>query len=128
MPSLHGLKILIVDPDPDSCALLVALLEPFTDQVRVATSSDDAVQLLEELHPSIVVSDIVMPKRDGYWLVEQLKAQYIPAIAVSALPKDEGDRALTAGFCGWFQKPVDLDQLLNALMSFQPNAQAQLNQ
>ncbi|MBD1848139.1 response regulator [Cyanobacteria bacterium FACHB-63] len=120
MDELHGLKILVVDDDPDSCVLLALLLAEAATQVETVGSSEEALRQLEQFRPDVVIIDIALPGRDGYWLLTQLKTKDIPAIAVTALPIHECDLALAAGFRDWLSKPMDFDRLLESVMRFQP--------
>ena len=66
----------------------------------------------------MLVSDISMPGRDGYWLVREAKAQRpaLPAIALTALAaRDDARRAREAGFDRHLAKPVEADRLVDAI-------------
>jgi signal transduction histidine kinase len=109
----RGLRILVVDDERDTLDLIAFLLEQRGARVATATSVSEALSTLESFKPSILVSDIGMPKQDGYSLLEKiqslrLEGNNIPAIALSAYARDE-DRAqaLKAGFQKYISKPVD---------------------
>jgi len=117
---VQELKVLIVDDDPDSCEFLATFLEEFAVATQTANSCEEALSTIECWQPDVVISDIAMPDHDSYYLLTQLQIKGIPAIALTALPDDEREFALMAGFCGWLSKPVEFNNLLSALMCFMP--------
>jgi two-component system CheB/CheR fusion protein len=81
------------------------------------------MRVLEEFEPQVLVSDIAMPREDGYSLLRRIRALGpeqggdIPALALTALAgEDDRQRALSAGFQMHLAKPVDFDRLEAALM------------
>jgi len=110
---LAGLRVLVVDDEPDSRALLERLLQECQASVVTAASADEAMSVLTREAPHLLVSDIGMPGTDGYALLRQIRAlgnsrAIIPAIAVTAYVRSE-DKALAAraGFQAHLSKPVD---------------------
>jgi PAS domain S-box-containing protein len=120
--SLAGLKVLVVDDEPDARDLIRRVLESCEAAVTVATSAAEALELLEAEHPDVIVSDIGMPDEDGYDLIRQVRAKHsakhIPAAALTAFARTEDrKRALLAGFQTHIAKPVDPDELTAAVAS-----------
>jgi CheY-like chemotaxis protein len=119
-PRLDGLSILLVDDNRDNRELLEESLSHFGATVRTASNAEDALQQFKDAPSALVVTDVAMPGRSGVWLLEQLRS--LPAvgqvrvIAVTgrALP-DEQQRLRTAGFDALMVKPLDLDDLVNAI-------------
>jgi PAS domain S-box-containing protein len=118
-PSLEGLKILVVDDEPDTREVLRRLLESCAAQVLAAASAREALALLRQEKPHVLVSDIGMPHEDGYWLIEQVRSLApeeggaIPALALTALARAEDRlRALRAGFQAHTAKPVETVELI----------------
>jgi PAS domain S-box-containing protein len=118
---LDGVRILIVDDDGDTCAVMSRILVETGALVTTAESVDDALSELEKFTPHVLVSDIGMPERDGYDLIREVRArglsyQTLPAIALTALagPKDRR-RALLAGYQVHVAKPVDAGELTAAI-------------
>jgi CheY-like chemotaxis protein len=70
---LEGVHILVVDDEEDARELLVALLSQCKVRISTAGSAAEALQIVKEARPHIVVSDIGMPGEDGYELVRQLR-------------------------------------------------------
>jgi PAS domain S-box-containing protein len=111
---LDGLRILIVDDDLESCEMMIAALDSYGAFVRCATSAIDAIGMLAEFGPDLVLSDIAMPGRDGYAVLSGIRAiettlgRRVPVAAVTAYAHAEDrERALAAGFDQYVAKPVD---------------------
>ncbi|MBD1842852.1 PAS domain S-box protein [Cyanobacteria bacterium FACHB-63] len=116
---LAGLKILAVDDEADNLDFLVFLLETAGAIVRGVQSASSALETLPEFAPDILVSDIAMPDFDGYELIKQIRQKSeIPAIALTAYAGEANQRQiLKAGFQRHLAKPVDPDELVNAIVS-----------
>jgi signal transduction histidine kinase/CheY-like chemotaxis protein len=115
---LQGVRVLVVDDEPDARALVERLLHDCHASVVTAASADEALQLLANESPHVLVSDIGMPGTDGYSLVRSIRARHdacasVPAIALTAYVRSE-DRAMAiaAGFHCHLTKPVDPVDLL----------------
>jgi PAS domain S-box-containing protein len=116
---LRGLRVLVVDDQPD---LLELLDETLTLAGATVIRCDEAVGALDELQrvrPDLLITDLAMPDRDGYWLIEQVRALpaehggLTPAIALTAYARiGERRRLLTAGFQEYVPKPVNPAELL----------------
>ncbi|HEY9664023.1 MAG TPA: response regulator, partial [Allocoleopsis sp.] len=119
---LPGLQALVIDDEPDLRDIIAFVLEQAGATVRLAASASAALQLIEQSLPDVIVCDIGMPNMDGYMLMRQLRALppeqggQIPAIALTAYA-GESDRqqALAAGFQQHLAKPVEPDELVNAV-------------
>jgi PAS domain S-box-containing protein len=119
---LRGLRVMVVDDEPDARELLVALLEHHGAVVRAAASVDEALPLLERERPDVLVSDIGMPGADGYELIRRVRAcdaaagGVTPAAALTGFARPEdGRRALEAGFNTHLCKPVDPVELVETV-------------
>ncbi len=119
---LDELEILVVEDDSDGRALLVAVLAERGAVVTEAESAEDALKRIQSRPPDVIVSDIAMPGRDGYWLMRQVGGT-IPGVAVTALLRDE-DRAEAeaAGFLRHVPKPLDTEELVKAIVSVAQSA------
>lgn len=117
-PSLTGLRVLVVDDDPDSRAVIAEMLLQFGAEVLTAASAHEALQAVELWTPHVLLSDIEMPNEDGYSLLQKVRSRddqrgsFIPAAALTAYgrPTDRV-RALKAGFQTYLAKPVDPHEL-----------------
>ncbi len=122
LTNLSGRRALVIDDDLDSLHLLMALLEDCGMEVLIAESAEVGLHLIEQHHPDLLISDIGMPDQDGIMMIQTLRqwpaAQggLTPAIALTAyVDAQTRDRAIAAGFQRHLSKPLDLDQLNQAL-------------
>jgi signal transduction histidine kinase/ActR/RegA family two-component response regulator len=120
--ALKGLKILVVDDEPDARRLIKRLLETCQAQVFTAESADAAMKIVADERPDILLSDIGMPVADGYELLRRVRSLTpeqgggIPAIALTAFARSEDRiRALRAGFMLHVPKPVEPRELIATL-------------
>jgi PAS domain S-box-containing protein len=116
---LDGLVVLVVDDEPDARELLQQFLESAGARTAMATSVDDAMEVLSHGDaPDIIVSDIGLPDRDGYEFMRRVrrlrgKVAEVPAAAVTALSRsDDRRRALMAGYQTHLAKPIDQNELV----------------
>jgi CheY-like chemotaxis protein/anti-sigma regulatory factor (Ser/Thr protein kinase) len=114
VPVLDGVKVLVVDDEPDARELIAAALESCGAEVHVAASALDALDALEEAQPHVLLSDLGMPHEDGYALIRRVRSLdpdrggAIPAAALTAYAGPEiGQRARAAGFQVHVAKPVE---------------------
>jgi signal transduction histidine kinase len=123
-PSLDGLRIVIVDDEPDALQLLSTILEGCGASVRAAGNAAGALELVRAFRPEVLVSDIGMPREDGYTLIQKVRA--LPpeeggqthAIALTAYARtSDRTRALTAGFHSHVPKPVEPNELFAVIAS-----------
>lgn len=120
--ALVGVHVLVVDDDRDSRQLLKTLLEYCGALVTTVGSARDAIKTLRRVIPDVVVSDITMPREDGYWLIGQIRnlttrdGGGVPAIAITAHGDEHGPhRTLAAGFHAHLRKPIDPWELCRAV-------------
>ena len=116
---LTGVRILVVEDDPDTRDLLAFLLEDYGACVMVVASASDALTAFESFKPDVLISDIGMPVEDGYSFLRQIRSLppeqggQIPAIALTAYAKQEDQQeALIAGFQQHISKPVEPQSLV----------------
>ncbi len=108
---LSGIKVLVVDDEPETCRVIKWALAQFRADVVTATSAAEALSLVESTLPDILISDIGMPEVDGYELLKRIRSlpggREIPAIALTAFarPEDEA-KSLAAGYAVHISKPV----------------------
>lgn len=110
-------SILAVDDEPDNLEVFKETLELVYDSVvRVARSCDEALQTLDTFHPTIIVTDLSMPKADGYVLLHRLRERsdtaQLPIVALTAhAMAGDRERVLAAGFDGYISKPFNIGTL-----------------
>ena len=114
VPVLHGVRVLVVDDEPDARELIAAALESRGAEVHVAASVLDALDALEEAQPHVLLSDLGMPHEDGYSLIRRVRSLdpdrggAIPAAALTAYAGPEiSQRTRAAGFQVHLAKPVE---------------------
>jgi PAS domain S-box-containing protein len=123
-PSLEGLRILVVDDDPDSNEVVRMLLSSCQAEIEVAGSVAQAIDALRRFDAHLLVSDIGMPVQDGYALIRKVResdaqrSRPLPAIALTAYGSiDDRVRLFSAGFQAHLTKPVDPAELLALVAS-----------
>lgn len=121
---LSGIRILVVDDEPDSRELIERVLSECKAQVVVASTGETALRAVEHERPDVLVSDIGMPGMDGYELLKRVRALgearggRLPAIALTAFARSEDrTRALRAGFQVHVSKPVEPSELIATVAS-----------
>ncbi len=122
---LDGLQVLVVDDNTDSLEYITIVLEDEGALVKAVTSVAEALLVLEQQSPDVLISDIGMPVADGYSLIRQVRSQEaerrasgvvvqsLPAIALTAYAREE-DRvqACAAGFQHHLAKPIEPSELV----------------
>jgi signal transduction histidine kinase/ActR/RegA family two-component response regulator len=121
---LTGIKVLIVDDESDARELLYRVLADCGAQVLSAGTAEEALRLVKEERPHILVSDVGMPGVDGYELLRRVRALgesaggKVPAVALTAFARSEDrTRALRAGFLVHVSKPVEPSELVATVAS-----------
>lgn len=95
IPSLAGLRILLVDDEPEAREVISTILTQTGAEVATAASVREALYLVDQWKPLVLISDIGMPNEDGYSLIRKLRqlpaeaGGQIPAIALTALARTQ---------------------------------------
>jgi PAS domain S-box-containing protein len=122
-PPLRNLRVLVVDDEPDSNEVVSTLLSSCGAEVRIAGSAADGLEELRRWTPDVIVSDIGMPREDGYSFMAKVRARAgeggrIPAIALTAYATlDDRVRIFSVGFQAHVVKPINPDELLAVVAS-----------
>jgi CheY-like chemotaxis protein len=121
-PALLGLKILVVDAEPDNRELMGRVLTDGGASVRLASSADEALAELDREPVDVLVSDIGMPGKDGYDLIRAVRSlpnptkASVPAIALTAFAMKGDEEAMRAAGCdGYVTKPIRYREFLQEL-------------
>jgi signal transduction histidine kinase/DNA-binding response OmpR family regulator len=119
-PILKGLRLLVVDDEPDTRELLKFVISQCDSEVTTAGSAAEALQFLETTQFDMLVSDVGMPEEDGYSLIRKVrnlaKNGNIPALALTAYARSEDrSQALRAGFNMHLSKPIEPAELMVVL-------------
>ena len=122
--NVKGVRVLVVDDEPDSASLIRRMLEECHATVVTAGSADEAIERLSAESFDVLLSDIGMPDRTGYDLIRQIRqtkpdrGNDIPAAAVTAYVRPEDRvRVLQAGFQMHLHKPVEASELIATVAS-----------
>jgi CheY-like chemotaxis protein/anti-sigma regulatory factor (Ser/Thr protein kinase) len=118
-PELDGLRVLVVDDEPDTRELLAAVLTSCGAQVIQAATAAEAFEHVERTRPDVLITDIGMPEEDGYSLLARIRSLPpergggMPAAALTAYARAEDRaRALRSGFQMHVPKPVEPAELI----------------
>ncbi len=123
--SLTGVHVLVVDDDTDAREVIRTILEYCGALAMTAETARRALAVLDHIVPDVIVIDIVMPGRSGYWLIEEIrkrppdKGGAVPALACTGYADlHPRERLQAAGFQKDLRKPIDpweLSRLVAAL-------------
>ena len=120
--SLATVKVLVVDDDAASLDYFSFALETCGAVVTVATSAREALEIIPQVSPDVILSDIAMPGEDGYWLLGEIRRHAdrgvsgLPVVAATAYGRNHPrERVLAAGFHEHLSKPVDPDLLCRVI-------------
>jgi CheY-like chemotaxis protein/two-component sensor histidine kinase len=122
--NIEGIRVLVVDDEPDARQLLKRLLENCAATVMLAASAAEAYEQVTKNCPDVLVSDLGMPGEDGFSLMRRIRALRpeeggaVPAVALTAFARSE-DRvnAVLAGFQHHVAKPVETAELITMVAS-----------
>ena len=112
--------ICIVDDDPDVCELVEYKLVQNGHVVLSATNGQDALRLVPEASPALVLLDVMMPGLSGFEVLEQLRAsaatRELPIIMLTAKAQDaDAERGYALGANDYVLKPFSPRELLNRI-------------
>ena len=122
--SLQGVSVVAVDDDRDAIELVRDILESGGAQVTTASSAPEALDLLQRLHPDVLVADLGLPLVDGFDLIKRVRAlddpvaRGVPAAALTAYARSEDrSKALRSGYQMHLAKPIDPAELIAAVVA-----------
>lgn len=106
--------VLIADDNPASRELLQSALGPLSVRVIEAVNGEEALNLIQESVPDLVLLDIQMPSLNGFAVLEALRrgpAGKVRAVAITAMAmENDRERVLAAGFDGYISKPISISE------------------
>ncbi len=121
-------RVLIVDDDPDFVESTKTVLESKLYDVVVARNGEEGVRLARELHPDLILLDVIMPVKDGFTAAEQLKKdeqlRKIPVLMLTSFSQRHGETniAVSRGYEleaeDYIEKPITPDQLLATVSKY----------
>jgi CheY-like chemotaxis protein len=122
--SLEGVRVLVVDDEPETLLLLSTVLTQCRASVKTAPSAEEGFKEVQAWRPNVIVSDIGMPGEDGYAFMKRVKTwareagTWIPAVALTAYARAEDRmKALASGYQIHVPKPVEPAELIAVLVS-----------
>lgn len=122
---LNGWDVVVIDDEPDSLEVARFILDFYGANVYTAINGRDGLNLIGQIKPRFVISDLSMPEMDGWEFITTLKStpqiQDIPVIALTAhAMRGDRERAVASGFHNYLTKPLTattfMDNLLVLLM------------
>jgi signal transduction histidine kinase/CheY-like chemotaxis protein len=127
LPRLGGVRLLVVDDDPDGREMVAELLQGLGGTVTCSSSGEEALNVVAQVRPHVIVADIAMPGLDGFTMIARLRGALGDAapraIALSAYARAEDQaRALASGFDAHVAKPVDAFLLVRTIRDLVPHA------
>ena len=112
------MRVLVVDDQADTRDFIATVLEQCQAEVQAVASVQEALQVITQWKPDVLVSDIGMPQEDGYSLIRQVRSQppelggNIPAAALTAYARAEDRmRAIQEGYQLHLPKPIEAAEL-----------------
>ena len=119
---LAGVRVLVVEDEPDTRELVATVVERLGAEVRAFGTAEEALAAFEAFAPDIVVSDLSLPRIDGWEMIRRVRAtplgRTVPALALSANASlEDAARALDAGFDVHLAKPISRAELVAAVLS-----------
>ena len=122
--SLRDLRVLVVDDDPEGRVIAELVLVNAGAEARTVSSAAEAMAVLEEWLPDVLITDLEMPEEDGFSLLRRarratmLRGQRLPVLALTAYGRPEDRvRILAHGFNMHLVKPADPAELVLAVAS-----------
>jgi len=119
VPTIDGLRVLVIDDERDSRRTISAILEQYGAIVIAASSADEGFALAMRESFDVLLCDIAMPEQDGYALIRRIRLpaderSHIPAVALTAYGRPtEREIALAEGFDEYLKKPVEPEDLVS---------------
>jgi len=123
LPTEEKGRILYVEDNPDNRTLVRRILLSENYGLLEATDAHEALELVKNTKPDLILMDINMPDMDGYTLTAKIKAipgfEKVPILALTAnVMRGDKEKTLEAGCDGYIQKPIDFDELLREIEKF----------
>jgi signal transduction histidine kinase/CheY-like chemotaxis protein len=122
IPSLEGLRVLVVDDEPEARQIITTVIQRTGAVVKACETANEALETLVDWRPDVLMSDIAMPDEDGYTLIGKVRSLprdqggETPAAALTAYARDEDrQRALDAGYQMHIAKPVSTGKLVTMI-------------
>ncbi len=115
-------EILIVDDETNIVLSLEFLMKQAGFQVRTAQDGEQAIQALEERVPDLVLLDVMMPRKDGYEVCQEIRRReawsHLPVVMLTAKGRDvEREKGLAMGADDYITKPFSTQEVVETVQS-----------
>lgn len=119
--NLTDWKVILVEDTFDDQEVVARLLKHHGIEVFIAKNGDECLDLLQQVEPTLIITDLAMPRRDGWQTLvgvrSDVRTAHIPVIAITAYhAADVAEDAMRAGFDGYFPKPLNPQLFVPRLM------------
>lgn len=109
--NISNWTIIVVEDTFDDQQLVSRILQHYGAHIFLAKNGDECLDLLKEIEPTVIITDLAMPKRDGWQTLVAVRSNvntaHIPVIAITAYHSaDVAEDAIKAGFDAYFPKPI----------------------
>jgi len=120
MLDAKGIKILVVDDDPDIVEFLSYNLKKEGYSIYTTNNGREAIKMAQKVNPHLILLDIMMPEMDGYQTMREIRNdsrfRSLPILALTAKAmKGDREKCIDAGASDYIAKPVNTDQLLSLM-------------
>lgn len=118
---LQGLKVLVIEDDPDSLEVATRLLKHYGAMVHQASNGQEGLDVLRQVTPDFIICDLSMPVLDGWGFISEIKkhrpTSVIPtfALTANAMPHHRHE-AIEAGFYNFMTKPLTPSSFMKDLL------------
>ena len=118
---LVGWNIVVLEDEPDSLEVAEIILGEYGAIVSAASNGKEGLELVKQVNPRFVISDLSMPVMDGWGFINHMKTdvhlEHIPVIALTAHAMvGDRERAIAAGFHNYLTKPLTVDRFMGDLV------------
>lgn len=119
---LAGWDIVVIDDEEDSLMVAQVILTSYGANLSTATNGEEGLQVIQEVQPRFVISDLSMPVLDGWGVIQAMKKDPhladIPVIALTAHAMvGDRERAIAAGFHNYLTKPLTVETFMQDLVN-----------
>ena len=115
-------RILVVEDDEIARNNICFFVSDEGYRVDQASDGAEAIELLKNQAFSLVITDVIMPRVDGFELIQRVQtvSPQTPVLFMSSYPQVDSSKAILAGAAGFIRKPLMLNELLSKMRSILP--------
>jgi two-component system, sensor histidine kinase ChiS len=113
-------NVIVVEDTYDDQQLVSRMLQHYGVNVQIARNGNECLELLDQMEPTLVITDLAMPQKDGWQTLVAIRSSvataHIPVIAITAYHSaDVAEDAVQAGFDAYFPKPLNPNSFVERL-------------